>query len=71
VGRRLTRGGRGRSRESRSEGRIRYHLFGEGDYEESEQFIQQLLAEAGVDARGAEVAADWDHLGSGETYVGF
>jgi thiol-disulfide isomerase/thioredoxin len=64
-----------------AEGRIRHHQFGEGDYEEAETVIQQLLAEAGVkgldhalvavDARGLEVAADWDHLGSGETYIGY
>src|SRR3954469_8148923 len=50
-------------------GHIRHHQFGEGEYERSERVIQQLLAEAGaggighepvsVDARGAEVAADW------------
>jgi thiol-disulfide isomerase/thioredoxin len=63
-----------------AEGRIRHHQFGEGDYEEAEQTIQQLLVEAGnasvgqdlvtVDARGPEVAADWDHLASGENYLG-
>src|SRR5438094_7799277 len=52
-----------------AQGRIRHHQFGEGDYEQSERIIQQLLAEAGtggighdlvsVAARGAEVAADW------------
>ena len=31
------------------EGRIRFHHFGEGDYERSELVIQQLLAEAGAD----------------------
>ena len=30
-----------------AEGRIRYHHFGEGEYEQSEKVIQQLLAEAG------------------------
>ena len=30
-----------------AEGRIRHHHFGEGDYEESERVIQELLAEAG------------------------
>ena len=30
-----------------AQGRIRYHHFGEGDYDESEQVIQDLLAEAG------------------------
>ena len=63
------------------EGRIRHHRFGEGDYDRSEIVIQQLLAEAGaegigeelvpVDPQGAEVAADWGSLGSGETYLGY
>lgn len=62
-------------------GRVRYHKFGEGDYAESEQAIQQLLAEAGaaggshdvvsVDAGGVEAAADWDDLKSPENYVGY
>jgi thiol-disulfide isomerase/thioredoxin len=64
-----------------AQGRIRHHQFGEGDYEESERAIQQLLAEAGVDgighslvsvdASGAEAAADWDNLKSPENYVGY
>jgi thiol-disulfide isomerase/thioredoxin len=64
-----------------SQGRIRYHHFGEGEYEMTEKVIQQLLREAGatgvgselspVDARGTEVAADWSSLMSGETYVGY
>jgi thiol-disulfide isomerase/thioredoxin len=64
-----------------AQGRIRYHHFGEGQYEMSEMVIQQLLTEAGssgmgdelvsVDARGAEVAADWDSLRSPENYVGY
>ncbi len=62
------------------EGRIRHHHFGEGDYDRSEIVIQQLLAEAGadvgdelvsVDPQGAEVAADWDSLGSPESYLGY
>ena len=32
-----------------AQGHIRHHQFGEGDYEQSEQVIQQLLAEAGND----------------------
>ncbi len=62
-------------------GHIRYHQFGEGEYERSERAIQQLLAEAGagnvgrepasVDARGLEVAADWPDLKSPENYVGY
>jgi thiol-disulfide isomerase/thioredoxin len=64
-----------------AQGRIRHHQFGEGEYEQSEIFIQQLLAEAGsgdldqdlvvVDAQGAEAEADWDSLRSPETYVGY
>lgn len=62
-------------------GRVRHHHFGEGEYEQSERVIQRLLAEAGaggvgrelvsVDARGVEVAADWDSLKSPENYVGY
>jgi thiol-disulfide isomerase/thioredoxin len=64
-----------------AQGRIRHHHFGEGEYEQSERIIQQLLAEAGiggighelvlVDARGAEAAADWGSLKSPENYVGY
>jgi thiol-disulfide isomerase/thioredoxin len=63
------------------EGRIRHHHFGEGEYQQSEMVIQQLLAEAGSsgigrdlvspDARGIEVAADWDSLRSPENYTGY
>ena len=31
-----------------AQGRIRHHQFGEGEYEQSERVIQQLLAEAGA-----------------------
>jgi thiol-disulfide isomerase/thioredoxin len=64
-----------------TQGRIRHHRFGEGEYQQSERVIQQLLAEAGssggdqglvsVDAQGVEAGADWDDLQSGENYVGF
>jgi hypothetical protein len=64
-----------------AEGRIRHHRFGEEDYERSERVIQQLLTEAGasgvdgglvsVDAGGVYAPADWDTLGSPETYVGY
>jgi thiol-disulfide isomerase/thioredoxin len=64
-----------------AEGRIQRHQFGEGDYEEAERVIQGLLREAGKDgfsldlvtpaASGLEVAADWEHLGSGESYLGY
>lgn len=62
-------------------GGIRHHRFGEGDYERSEMVIRQLLADAGVEelpeglstieAAGAEVDADWEDLGTGETYTGY
>jgi thiol-disulfide isomerase/thioredoxin len=64
-----------------AQGRIRHHHFGEGEYEQSEMVIQQLLADAGisnidhklvsVDARGVEAAADWGSLKSPENYVGY
>jgi thiol-disulfide isomerase/thioredoxin len=64
-----------------AQGHIRHHQFGEGDYEQSEMIIQQLLTEAGiggighelvsVDARGVEAAADWGSLESPENYVGY
>jgi len=64
-----------------AEGRIRHHHFGEGDYDESERVIQQLLAEAGktnvsaglvtVKASGAEAAADTQDVLSPETYIGY
>jgi thiol-disulfide isomerase/thioredoxin len=63
-----------------AEGRIRHHKFGEGDYEQSEKVIQQLLAEAGrgtgqelvsVDGRGLEAAADWRSLKTPENYLGY
>jgi thiol-disulfide isomerase/thioredoxin len=64
-----------------AKGKVRHHQFGEGEYEQSEKVILQLLAEAGVggsrnepvrvDASGAEAAADWNDLKSGENYVGY
>jgi cytochrome c biogenesis protein CcdA/thiol-disulfide isomerase/thioredoxin len=62
-------------------GRIRYHHFGEGEYEESERVIQQLLKENGatslaegtinVAATGAEAAPDMEKVLSHETYIGY
>jgi thiol-disulfide isomerase/thioredoxin len=62
-------------------GRVRYHHFGEGEYEQSEKAIQRALAEAGsaagdqslvrVDGAGAEAAADCSNLRSSENYLGF
>jgi len=64
-----------------AQGRVRHHHFGEGDYQQSERIIQQLLAEAGVsgigpdlvsvDARGVEIPADWGSLKSPENYLGY
>ena len=64
-----------------TEGRIRHHHFGEGQYAESEHVIQQLLTETGkadiakgtvsVSAGGAEAAADTGNVKSPETYIGF
>ena len=64
-----------------AQGRIRHHNFGEGEYQQSEMVIQQLLAEAGsegagrdlvsVEARGIEAPADWASLRTPETYAGY
>jgi thiol-disulfide isomerase/thioredoxin len=64
-----------------AEGRIRHHHLGEEDYARSERVIQQLLAEAGSDDLDGELVspeisaieapADWETLGSPETYVGY
>ncbi|WP_454819327.1 cytochrome c biogenesis protein DipZ [Labrys neptuniae] len=62
-------------------GQIRYHHFGEGNYRQTEQAIQDLLREAGSDglakeavapaAKGAEASPDLGNLGSQETYLGY
>src|ERR1700735_1833498 len=62
-------------------GRVRAHHFGEGNYDESERVIQELLKENGassvsgevlnVTASGAEAASDARNVGSPETYVGY
>jgi hypothetical protein len=64
-----------------SQGRIRHHRYGEGDYERSEMVIRQLLSDAGaedprpglasVEPNSDEVQADWEDLGSPETYTGY
>jgi hypothetical protein len=63
------------------QGGIRHHRFGEGEYEQSEMILQQLLTEAGsggaehdlvsVDARGVDAAADWASRRSPENYLGY
>lgn len=66
-----------------AQGRVRFHHFGEGEYEKSEAVIRQLLAEAGhADVtkvamtadnamHGVEMPADASTLRSQETYVGY
>lgn len=64
-----------------AEGRLRFHHFGEGEYERTEMMIQRLLIAAGapdldlnlvmVEPHGLEVAADWRDLRSPETYLGY
>jgi thiol-disulfide isomerase/thioredoxin len=63
-----------------AQGRVRYHHFGEGEYDMSERVIRQLLAEAGhapagsmssAQASGAEAAADLSEVESPETYIGY
>ena len=58
-----------------AEGIIRDHHFGEGRYEQSERVIQRLLGvertPASVEGLGVEAQADWDHLQTPETYLGY
>ena len=58
-----------------AEGIIRDHHFGEGRYEESERVIQRLLGVerelVSVEGLGVEAEADWDHLRTPETYLGY
>jgi len=57
------------------EGRIRYHHFGEGEYEETERVVQQLLGVEDdmvrVEPEGLEAQADWANLMSPESYLGY
>jgi cytochrome c biogenesis protein CcdA/thiol-disulfide isomerase/thioredoxin len=64
-----------------AQGRIRHHHFGEGEYDDSERVIQQLLKEAGASnvpggiinpsATGVQAQAATDAQTSPETYVGY
>jgi len=63
-----------------AKGRIRYHHFGEGDYDKSERIIQQLLKEngaTGLDGSIANIAAQGIEAPPGEdqrspeTYLGY
>src|SRR5258708_11513630 len=61
-----------------AQGRIRYHQFGEGAYEQSEMILQQLLAEAGIGGiphdlvsahpQAPEPPPHWGHLTPPENY---
>ncbi|HEY0702758.1 MAG TPA: cytochrome c biogenesis protein DipZ [Candidatus Acidoferrales bacterium] len=62
-------------------GRIRYHHFGEGEYDQSERVIQELLKENGaqslasgvvqLSATGVEALPDNANVASPETYIGY
>jgi thiol-disulfide isomerase/thioredoxin len=64
-----------------AQGRMRYHHFGEGEYDLSERVIQRLLTEAGnsgvpqslatVEGSGAEAAPSAGDDKSPETYIGY
>jgi thiol-disulfide isomerase/thioredoxin len=58
-----------------ADGVIRDQQFGEGGYEQSERVIQRLLGiereRVCVEGLGAEAEADWEHLRSPETYLGY
>lgn len=64
-----------------AKGHIRYVHFGEGNYGKTEQAIQDLLRESGRDSasagtidptgKGTEAVADFQHVQSEETYLGF
>src|SRR5208282_1097978 len=64
-----------------AKGKVRYEHFGEGNYEQSEHWIQELLQErnakpmtrdaASVHAQGVEAAADKSNVRSQETYIGY
>jgi thiol-disulfide isomerase/thioredoxin len=63
-----------------TDGRVRHRVLGEGHYEQSERWIQELLSEAAgtpvpgglvtVSPKGPEVAANLEDLESPESYVG-
>ncbi|MGO8066439.1 cytochrome c biogenesis protein DipZ [Rhizobium leguminosarum] len=64
-----------------AKGQIRYHHFGEGNYNRTEKAIQDLLREVGSqttasapvvpDAKGVEAGPDLGNIRSGETYLGY
>ncbi|MGO8086198.1 cytochrome c biogenesis protein DipZ [Rhizobium leguminosarum] len=64
-----------------AKGQIRYHHFGEGNYNTTEKAIQDLLREAGSqttasapvvpNAKGVQAGPDLGNIRSGETYLGY
>jgi thiol-disulfide isomerase/thioredoxin len=64
-----------------AKGKVRYEHFGEGEYDQSERWIQELLKEANakampasmvsVQAQGVQAAADVNDVHSPETYIGY
>ena len=66
---------------SDGKGRVRYHHFGEGEYDQSEHVIQELLKANGaqslaagvvdVSATGVEAKPDNGNVASPETYIGY
>jgi thiol-disulfide isomerase/thioredoxin len=58
-----------------SDGIVGDRHFGEGRYEQSERVIQQLLGIrrelVSVEGIGVEAEADWNHLRTPETYLGY
>lgn len=65
-----------------AKGQIRHHHFGEGEYAQTEQAIQQLLEQAGrknvattvvsaEGAQGVQQASDMGQVASPETYLGY
>jgi thiol-disulfide isomerase/thioredoxin len=64
-----------------AKGKVRFEHFGEGEYDQSERWIQQLLQEANakpmavgmarVQGEGVEAASDARDVHSPETYIGY
>jgi thiol-disulfide isomerase/thioredoxin len=64
-----------------AKGKVRYEHFGEGEYDQSERWIQELLKEANgtpasastvkVVGQGVQATADFRDVSSPETYIGY
>lgn len=64
-----------------AKGKVRYEHFGEGDYEQSERWIQELLKDVSASpmptgmvtaqGEGAQAASDVRQVRSPETYIGY